>query len=555
MKSIFTLIGSLLIYSLSAQSNFGLNEGANWQQYISTILGGNCVSISNVQYNADTNSAGYFENGQNVIGLNKGIVISTGKLSGQNVSGNLPITISSDFNQFLSSPLNLPGDPILTLVSGTTTNDASALEFDFTSPINSAVFVKYVFASEEYPEFAPPTSFGFNDIFGFFVSGGGFNNENIALLPNSTTPVSINSINAVTNPDYYLSSHPNLVYDGYTVPLTATFQAVAGVTYHLKIVIADGGDSAFDSAIFLESLELGIQQMSGTATLNGSPVTSGIVELFGLNTDSTQANLVASQDLSTGDFIFSDLEPASYILKVTPDPVAYPGALPKYFDQAYLWADATILSLPCSDYSFGLSLAPVPNGSGTVGGTVYSTTSNLKVTADYEDFQPAGNVNVWLFNHTNNEVVAHTKTNSSGVFLFENIEAGTYRINVDVTGLANAESHVFSINENETVNKLDYLIGKNKIIKYQESVSINDVQNQSLNVFPNPFVDAIQIKGLSTGNWSINIFDLSGRSLVSIHQNILENQTINLATESLQKGVYLLTAERNGERKQVRLIK
>ena len=40
-----------------------------------------------------------------------------------------------------------------------------------------------------------------------------------------------------------------------------------------------------------------------------------------------------------------------------------------------------------------------------------------------------------------------------------------------------------------------------------------------------------------------------------MNQNISENQTINLATESLQKGVYLLTAERAGERKQVRLIK
>lgn len=551
MKSVFTLIGSLLIYSLSAQSNFGLNEGANWQQYINTLLGGNCVEISNVQYNAGPNSAGYFENGQNVIGLNKGIVITTGVVKNTLDS----LTISSHYNAFLNWNNELPGDSIITQLAGANSFDATVLEFDFTATISDTVYVRYVFASEEYPEFAPPNNSYFNDMFGFFVSGGGNYNQNIALIPNTSTPVSINAINAVTNTSYYLSSNSNLVYDGYTVPLTAKFYALANQTYHLKIVIADVGDPVFDSAVFLESLELGIQQMSGTATLNGSPVNSGIVELFGLNTDSTQANLVASQDITTGDFIFSDLEPASYILKVTPDPVAYPGALPKYFDQAYLWADATILSLPCSDYSFGLSLAPVPNGSGTVGGTVYSTTSNLKVTADYEDFEPAGNVNVWLFNHTTNEVVAHTKTNSSGVFLFENIEAGTYRINVDVTGLANAETHVFTINENGTVNKLDYLIGKNKIVKYQESVSINDVQNQSLNVFPNPFVDAIQIKGLSTGNWSINVFDLSGRSLVSMHQNISENQTINLATESLQKGVYLLTAERAGERKQVRLIK
>ena len=551
MKTILTL--SLLLFSITftkAQSGFGLDGSANWQQYISSVLGGNCVQISNVQYLSGPLASGYFVNGQNVIGLEKGIVISTGQVNDQ--SGN---NISSSPSDFMHSSNSLPGDGLLDFISGSFTFDAAILEFDFIASIDDTVYVRYVFASEEYPDFAPPNFSSFNDIFGFFVSGGGYNNQNIALLPNSSTTVSINSINAITNPSYYLSEHPNLVYDGYTVPLTATFVAVAGVTYHLKIAIADGGDSSYDSAVFLESLELGIQQISGTTNLNGNAITSGFVELFGLNTDSLQANLVSSYDLTTGDFQFSNIESGSYILKVTPDATVYPGALPKYFNEAYLWANATILSLPCSDFTFGLSLAPITNGSSSLSGVVHSTTSTLKVTQDFEDFQPAVGVDIWLFNNATDQVIAHTTSNSSGVYTFQNIEAGNYRILVDLPGLAMAEMHTITIDENQNLNNLDYLVGKNKIVKYGESISINNLQNKTLVVFPNPFEHSIQIKGLKNGNCTISICDLSGRMLFTTNLKPSENQTLSIPTEALQKGIYLLTTEQNGERNQIKIVK
>lgn len=46
-------------------------------------------------------------------------------------------------------------------------NGASVLEFDFVS-ISGTVSFEYVFASEEYPEYACSS---FNDVFAFFVTG------------------------------------------------------------------------------------------------------------------------------------------------------------------------------------------------------------------------------------------------------------------------------------------------------------------------------------------------------------------------------------------------
>lgn len=68
----------------------------------------------------------------------------------------------------------------------------SVLEFDFI-PSSSEVSFEYSFASEEYSEFVTSP---FGDVFGFFISGPGISGtQNMALVPNTNVPVSIETIN------------------------------------------------------------------------------------------------------------------------------------------------------------------------------------------------------------------------------------------------------------------------------------------------------------------------------------------------------------------------
>ena len=65
---------------------------------------------------------------------------------------------------------NMPGSGILSgIIQGTQTYNAATLEFDFI-PYADTVRFKYVFGSEEYPEFAPPNNSTYNDVFGFFMA-------------------------------------------------------------------------------------------------------------------------------------------------------------------------------------------------------------------------------------------------------------------------------------------------------------------------------------------------------------------------------------------------
>jgi len=237
------------------------------QQLVQDIFVTGCVEAYNVNYTGHNDAIGYFANGINLIGLTDGIIMSTGRVAdavGPNNSGST------------TTNFNTPGDPNLNAIIPQTTQDAAVLTFNFI-PASDQLEFRYVFGSEEYPEFAPPNSTSFNDVFAFFISGGpqAYNNYNIALLPGTTTPVSINNVNAVTNSAFYISNWPasiNIEYDGFTVPLTAVAAVTQCEVYHLKIAIADVGDGAYDSAVFLEAGSFSAGEgVDITATNNWNP--------------------------------------------------------------------------------------------------------------------------------------------------------------------------------------------------------------------------------------------------------------------------------------------
>jgi len=233
------------------------------------FVSGSCVEISNITFTGNNDAVGSFSNG-GAIGIESGIVLSTGFIN--NIPGPNDFNTSIGPNPILSGisdELGTSGDSDLNTLligSGQTTTDASSIEFDFIPTTNEISF-RYVFASDEYPEFVCSP---YNDVFAFFISGPGFaGNENIALIPGTTTPVSINSINngsigsqgfvqncdSFDNSSYYLNSTGNLSFefDGFTTILTATTSVTPCENYHIKLVIADVKDWKYDSAVFLEA--------------------------------------------------------------------------------------------------------------------------------------------------------------------------------------------------------------------------------------------------------------------------------------------------------------
>jgi gliding motility-associated-like protein len=261
-----------LLLSTTAFAQLNLNSTLTPQQLVQNVLVGGGVTVSNITMNGTAAMYGSFTNGNTTnLGLGSGIVLTTGNLT--DITQAASIQMSTDKGQ--------SGDANLDAISSAGTEDACVLQFDFI-PLSDTIKFRYVFGSEEYPNYVNST---YNDIFAFFLTGpnpvgGSYSNQNIALIPGTAIPVTINNVNdgysancispgsGCTNCTYYVNncSGGTIVFDGFTTVLTAWAVVTPCQQYHIKIAIADVGDGFLDSGVFLEANSFSTNGVSNNTT-------------------------------------------------------------------------------------------------------------------------------------------------------------------------------------------------------------------------------------------------------------------------------------------------
>ncbi len=220
-------------------------------QLVQNWLVGPGVIISNVTYNGSSaiitsNQVGSFNatgGAMTQLGLDAGLIMTNGTAS---------IAIGPNNSSGAGYNTNGPGDPDLTILAGGVTYDKAVIEFDFVSLADTVKF-NYAFGSEEFYEFC----YQFNDAFGFFLSGPGItgpfsnNSTNIALMPGSSNPVTINNICANPSSAWDNTGGTWFQYDAITYVYTARHHVTPFSTYHIKLAIADALDHILDAGVFL----------------------------------------------------------------------------------------------------------------------------------------------------------------------------------------------------------------------------------------------------------------------------------------------------------------
>lgn len=277
------------------------------QQLVQNVLVGNGIATSNIVYTGAPNAIGSFDGTMCNVGLNSGLILTTGTILNSVQSGSQEGPFGPNDQSGAGVDNNQPGDPLLAAASGNQSFNAARLEFDFVPQSDSLKF-NFVFGSEEYLEYV---NAGVNDAFGFFISGpnpagGNYADQNIALVPGTNLPVTIDNLNATQNAAYYIdngdgstapqNSSPTYVqYDGLTTVLEANAAVECGQSYHIVIVISDIGDGVVDSGVFLEAgsftspgIDLSSQLSFQTAIGNDSTLVEGCggAELWFVRSDS-----------------------------------------------------------------------------------------------------------------------------------------------------------------------------------------------------------------------------------------------------------------------------
>lgn len=265
MKKITTIfsLGMLLFLGNNIHAQITVQNTQSPASLVQNVLMGTGVVASNITYNGSAVNAQmpqgnvtFFNNNGSAFPITTGVLLT----SGNGVAAIGPNNVGSFSNNVPATP-NVSGDPDLLAISSANPTNGAILEFDFI-PSGDTISFRYVFASEEYPEFV---NAGFNDAFGFFLSGPGITGPysngsvNIALVPGTATPVTIDNVSPSTNSAYYVNNvngvayGTSIQYDGTTVVLTANASVQCGQTYHIKLAICNISDTGWDSGVFLEA--------------------------------------------------------------------------------------------------------------------------------------------------------------------------------------------------------------------------------------------------------------------------------------------------------------
>ena len=231
---------------------FSVGATNNTETLKNNLLGANTAGLSNFSVSITGNAAAFGTFTNDPFGLRSGVVLSTGKvadLPGQNRKDNV-MTNGSDLN----TDFGVKGEQ----------GDLTQLNLSFFADSTvQKLFFKYVFASEEFPEFGDSE---FNDDFELLLNG-----TNLAKLSDGKT-VTIN--NLVPNPHHRSTDHPDYIdnsslrghaanivkLDGFTKVLGFEGLLNQNQTNVLSIRIKDVGDGNLDSAVFIKGGSVGTVQ-------------------------------------------------------------------------------------------------------------------------------------------------------------------------------------------------------------------------------------------------------------------------------------------------------
>ena len=264
----------LFLCCLSAKMNaqvITIDDTKTPTQLIENILiNSSCANASNSTGRGDTfrlgkQSFAYFNSNGSSFPFREGIVLATS-------------TAQSAIGPFVSNPNDGSDDSIswgrdtdLDQTLGINSINTTVLEFDFIANTSSLSF-NYIFASNEYQyDFPCRYSDGFSFLIKEVTSTGPY--QNLAVIPNTNTPVSSVNIHpkidpgssvggisypgcAASNESYFNGRNTNtspINFAGQTVVMTASSTVTAGKKYHVKLVIGDADVRYQTSAIFLEA--------------------------------------------------------------------------------------------------------------------------------------------------------------------------------------------------------------------------------------------------------------------------------------------------------------
>ncbi len=531
------ILGQLVVAKYNGGTGNNGAPTANLIPFITSNLTQPGVTVSNANFIGKNYQLGTFNATNTVLntnyGFTTGIILATGNVMTEIGPNTEPYAAGID-----SYTGDNTDDADLHAIAGAKVKDRAILAFDFVSDWDTITF-DFIFGSEEYPEFVNQ----YNDPFGFFLSGPGISGPfsggaiNLAVIPGTSTPVSINSVNngssstgsfvpncmncvyyvyngdpgngTTVNP--YKSNNQYIQWDGYTVKIQAKAVVQCGQTYHFKLAVADARDESYDSGVMIRG---------NLATLQPN-----------------QTQTVAA-NCSGGNITLNPNGPAV---------------------STYVWS--TGQTTPT------ISISPSAYSGQTITVTITNACNKTR-TVNYVISCPLAAV-INSFDITNHpaSVSLNWKTESEKEtkrFEIYRSDDGTnfeYLTSVNAIGNTNSGKN-YSITDERPLSGISYyklgIVSNSGEIEYSDIKSVQRyLSADKIHIIPNPASDHVSIgyTAMHTENCTLTITDAIGHIVYQTEETIEKGmKTWNLDATKFAKGIYTVTVVSVDSKKTSRLV-
>jgi hypothetical protein len=292
-----------------------------------------------------------------------------------------------------------------------------------------------------------------------------------------------------------------------------------------------------------------IDQILPTSVINGYvyyqtvPITAGVAELIRKN-GSLPEDMILERTVSinptSGEFIFDELTPGDYIVKVLGDTTIYNCAT-TYAVNTAQWQLAQVYSITanCGDSIYldiDLIELPANSGPGTINGRLVEGGGVFNKAPG----EPIPDIDITVDQSPGGAVMAAATTDINGYFTINNLPIGTYTVYADMHGYGVT---LQTIDINATTPSYDVVLCSDTAIDMIDmcEMTVTSVKKvattNQLSIYPNPAKTTVNIVYNGSEALNLEATDITGKKVMS--QNLKSNtKTIDVA--NLSRGLYLV---------------
>nr|NQU89383.1 PKD domain-containing protein [Bacteroidota bacterium] len=239
-----------------------------------------------------------------------------------------------------------------------------------------------------------------------------------------------------------------------------------------------------------------------------------------------------------GYFYFLHLLASDYLIKVnlTGGSSTHRVFFPTYLGEHLTWQQAAILHIADSSYyNLDINLNKIPdseNGIGLINGSViHNPRKNVPPF-------PAGNTEILLFNN-DNIPVNYAYSNQNGIFQFDNLPMGTYKVIAESTGMYSEPVFITLTESNPAAYDVKIEIFEDDLT----SISEHPNKFDGMFVYPNPFREILNVD-FAPGfpqDIIVRFFDITGKEIEIDEQNVsVGSGKLKIDLGYFPRGLYLL---------------